>query len=87
MTRLFPAFGGLGTGDLCSLAGVAVMAAGLWLVSNRHRHRWDIEEELKDGKITERDARRRIAWITWRAAGLIVAGLAMVTGAIAMLGR
>jgi hypothetical protein len=73
--------------DLCSLAGVAVMAAGLWMVGKRHRHRWDVEEALKDGKLTEDEARRRIAWIKWRAAGLIVAGLAMVAGAIAMLGR
>ena len=71
--------------DIGTTAGLLVMAAGVWMGARQQRLRWDVEEAIKNQKITEEEARKRIAWITWRPVGFVVLGLVVVVVAIAML--
>lgn len=73
--------------DIGMMAGLLALVLGLWMGGRQHRQRWDVEEAVKNEKITEEQARRRIAWITWRPIGFIGLGVALVLAGIATLRR
>ena len=37
-----------------------------------------IEEDAKDGKLTEKEARRRINQLVWSGPAIVIAGVAMI---------
>ncbi|HWA85623.1 MAG TPA: hypothetical protein VG710_05325 [Opitutus sp.] len=71
--------------DIGTMAGMLVIALGLWMGVRQHRLRWELEEAQKNQKMTEDEVRRRMTWITWRPIGLLALGLALVIAAVATL--
>jgi len=65
--------------------GAMIMLLGMWLAWQQQWHRSDVEERLKDRRITEEAARRQMRFIEIRAALLICVGFALVIVAIAHL--
>ena len=59
-------------------SGTITMLLGMWFAWQRQWHRSDIEERLKDRRITESVARRQISFIEIRLALLICGGFALV---------
>lgn len=63
-------------------AGTASTLLGMWFAWQRQWHRSDIEERLKDRRITESVARRQMQLVEIRAALLICGGFALVVVAV-----
>jgi hypothetical protein len=61
----------LGLAALVTLLGIRLC----WLASE---HRMSIEEDAKDGKLTEKEARRRINQLAWSGPAIVIAGVAMI---------
>ena len=61
----------LGLAALVTLLGILLC----WLASE---HRMSIEEDAKDGKLTEEEARRRINQLVWSGPAIVIAGVAMI---------
>jgi hypothetical protein len=73
-------WGALGCGGaFCALLG-------MWYAWQRQWHRSDVEEKLKERKVTEDQAQRQIRFIEIRAALLICAGVALVIISLFNLG-
>lgn len=63
-------------GISASSAGVTLL--GIWYAWQRQWHRADVEERLKDRKITEDQAHRQMRFIDVRAGLLIVGGMGLL---------
>lgn len=64
--------------DAFLVAGVVVTILGTWLCWGTHRYRMSIEERAKDGKLTEDEARKKIARMAWFGPAIIVVGFMLI---------
>jgi hypothetical protein len=67
--------------ELLALAAIAIIAAGVWLRWRLDAYCSDAEEDVKDKKITQAQARRRIAIIQWGIPGVTILGLLLLAEA------
>ncbi len=56
-------------------AAILLTVTGMLLHWHLPRHRMSVEEQMKDGKMTEEEARRQIKFYTWCAPIATVAGV------------
>lgn len=63
--------------EIGAAAGVLLTLVGVRLCWRAPRYRMSIEERAKDGKITEREARRKIAMLAWLGPAIALAGCAL----------
>jgi hypothetical protein len=71
--------------ELMAVVAIPMIATGVWL---HWRIAWycsEAEEDVKDKKITEEQARRRIALLNWTWPVLTVAGLALLMLALRVI--
>lgn len=61
----------LGLAAVVTLLGVRLC----WFASE---HRMSIEEDAKDGKLTEEEARRKINQLAWSGPAIVIAGVLMI---------
>lgn len=69
--------------ELVGLAAVAVMLLGLWLSWRRQSLLADIEEDVKNIKLTSEQAWRKSRWVTHAGPVVIVVGMLMLIVAMA----
>ena len=62
------------------LAAAAVTLLGVWLCWLAPHHRMSVEENAKDGRLTDDEARRKIRRISWAGPVVTFIGLAAVGG-------
>jgi hypothetical protein len=55
-----------------------VTLLGIWLCWLASEHRMSIEEDAKDGNLTDEEARRRINQLSWSGPAIVIAGVAMI---------
>lgn len=66
------------TQDTILVVGVAVTILGTRLSWGSHRYRMSVEERAKDGKLTEDEARKKIARMNWFGPVTVVAGFVLI---------
>lgn len=66
------------TQDVILIAGLVVTVFGTHLCWNVPRYRMSIEERTKDGKLTEDEARAKIARMNWIGPTVIVVGFILI---------
>jgi hypothetical protein len=78
MTHLLPiaAFTTAQRYEILGLIGILASVAGIWMQTRRSHFDSDAEEAVKDGKLTEADARRRMKLIGWSTTVLTLTGVA-----------
>jgi hypothetical protein len=64
--------------ELLGLVALATMLVGMWLNWQRHRHIEQIEEDVKNGKLTGEQAWRRSRFVHRRATVVVCLGMALV---------
>lgn len=67
------------------MLATAVTTAGVWYRWRSHWHLSDVEEDLKNDKISPDQAQRRSRWIEVRARTLIFGGLGLMVVAMTAL--
>lgn len=68
--------------ELIGLAGALAMALGVWLNWRRQEHIEEIEEHVKNGKLTTEQAWRRMRFVNWRAQAVVFLGTALLAVAV-----
>lgn len=63
-------------------AATLVVLLGVWLCWGAPRYRMSIEESVKDGKLTGREAERRIRWNQWVGPCVTTVGVGLLTYAV-----
>lgn len=66
------------TQDVVLIAGVGVTILGTRFCWTAPRYRMSMEEHAKDGKITEDEARKKIARMNWFGPAVVVLGFALI---------
>lgn len=66
------------TRDVILIVGVIVTILGTRLCWSAPRYRMSIEEHTKDGKLTEDEARRKIARMNWFGPAVVVVGFILI---------
>lgn len=64
--------------DVILIVGVVVTILGTRLCWSAPRYRMSMEEHTKDGKITEDEARRKIARMAWIGPAVVVVGFTLI---------
>lgn len=79
-----PVLGFLSTSssEIGAAAGVLITLVGVRLCWRAPRYRMSIEERAKDGKVTEQEARRKIAMLAWFGPVIALAGCALFAAVI-----
>lgn len=73
--------------EALGVVAVVVTLVGLWLNWRRPVHEAEIEEAVKDGKLTTEQAWRRNRWVRRRAKVVVTAGvLLMGAGLLTLFG-
>lgn len=73
------------TGEIVGVLAVAIMLVGVWLQWRRHDHVADVEDDIKNAKLTEEQGWRRARWIGRRANAVLVVGVLLLLGAAIMV--
>ena len=68
--------------EIAALIAVVMTLIGVRLCWRAPRYRMSIEERAKDGRLTEEQARRKIAIFRWLGPILALAGCALLAGAL-----
>ena len=66
------------TQDVILIFGVGVTILGTRLCWGAPRYRMSVEEHAKDGKLTEDQARRKIARMNWFGPAVVVVGFVLI---------
>lgn len=69
------------TWEILGLVAVLATIVGLWLNWQRSWHIADLEEDVKNGKISEEQGWRRARWVHWRATTVLVLGVTLLIAA------
>lgn len=69
------------------VVAVAVTVTGLWFNWQRPAHEMEIEEAVKDGKLTTEQAWRRVRRVRRRAKVVVAAGVLLMAAALVTLVR
>lgn len=64
--------------EVVGLVAIVTTLLGTWFAWHRTQHRADVEDEIKDRKLSEEAASKRIRFIEFRGTFLIWFGLALV---------
>jgi hypothetical protein len=70
------------TPEVVGLAGAAATLLGVWLNWRRQEHIEEIEEHVKNGKLTTEQAWRRMRLVNWRAQAVVFAGTGLLAFAV-----
>lgn len=68
--------------EVIGLAGAGAMLVGVWLNWHRQDHIEEIEEHVKNGKLTTEQAWRRMRLVNWRAQAVVFIGTALLAIAV-----
>jgi hypothetical protein len=72
----------IGGWELMGLLSALLTLSGVWLQWRSQSHVSDIEEAIKNGKISAEAGRRRMRRVEWRATAMIFGGLGLLVFAV-----
>ena len=74
------------TWEIVGLVALVTLLIGMWLNWRRQSDIAEIEEDVKNGKITTDQAWRRTRFVQWRATAVVIFGVVLVAVFVLGLG-